>query len=367
VTAFQAAYALGMLAMGRLMDGLGVRRGLGLGVALWSAAAAAHGLASGVGGLAWARFALGAGESAMFPAALKAIAEWFPRRERALATGLFNSGTNLGAILCPLAVPWVAVAWGWRAAFVATGALGLLWLAAWLSLYAPLARSSRVTPGERALIQADAGPPLARAPWLGLLAHRQLWALAAGKFMTDPIWWLYLFWVPDFLHRNHGLQLLQLGPPLVAIYLISDVGSIAGGWLSSSLLRRGWSASAARKTALLVCALGVTPILLAARAESLWAAVALLGLATASHQGFSANLFTLATDLFPERAVGSAVGIAGMAGAVGGMLIAQVAGHVLELTGSYAPLFVLAASAYLLALGVIHALVPRLEPARFPA
>jgi ACS family hexuronate transporter-like MFS transporter len=364
VTAFQGAYALGMLAMGRLMDRLGARRGFSFSVAFWSAAAAAHALASGVGGLSLARFALGAGEAGMFPGALKTIAEWFPKQERAFATGLFNSGTNVGAILCPLGVPWIVAAWGWRAAFVATGALGLLWILAWRELYAPLAKSSRVSPEERAYIQSEPGPLLARVPWLGLLAYRQIWAFAIGKFMTDPFWWLYLFWVPDFLHRNHGLDLLQIGPPLVAIYLISDLGSIAGGWLSSNLMRRGWSANAARKTALFVCALGVTPILFASRTDSLWTAVLLLGLATASHQGFSANLFTLVTDLFPEQAVGSAVGIGGMAGAVGGMLIAQVAGRVLELTGSYAALFALAASAYLLALGIIHALVPRLEPAR---
>ncbi|XXV31333.1 MFS transporter [Sorangium sp. So ce1389] len=364
VTSFQAAYAIGMLTMGRLMDRIGTRRGFSFAVGFWSLAAAAHALVGSAGGLSAARFALGIGEAGMFPGALKTIAEWFPKKERALATGLFNSGTNIGAIVCPLVVPWIAVTWGWRAAFALTGAIGALWIIAWMILYRPLAENPRVTPAERAYITSEPSPPPGKIGWLTLIPHRQTWAFAIGKFMTDPFWWLYLFWVPDFLNRKHGLNLLQIGPPLVTIYLLSDVGSIAGGWFSSMLMRRGWTANAARKTAMLVCALGVAPVFLATRTDSLWVAVLLLGLATAAHQGFSANLFTLTTDMFPSQAVGSAVGFGGMAGAIGGMLIAQIAGRVLQLTGSYSTLFIMAASAYILALAIIHGLVPRLEAAR---
>ncbi|HEY3666906.1 MAG TPA: MFS transporter, partial [Polyangiaceae bacterium] len=365
VTAFQAAYAIGMLTMGRLMDRLGTRRGFSIAVCLWSIAAAAHALASTVLGFSIARFALGFGEAGMFPASLKTVAEWFPKQERALATGIFNSGTNIGAIVCPLVVPWLASRWGWQAAFLVTGAMGGLWLVLWLVVYVPLAQNQRVSPAERAYIEEGSAPPGAPVPWRALLPHRQTWAYALAKFLTDPFWWLYLFWIPDFLHKRHGLNLLQVGLPLVVIYLLSDVGSIAGGWLSSWLMARGLSVNRARKTALLLCALAVTPILFASRVEGLWQAVLLIGLATAAHQGFSANLFTLSTDLFPARAVGSAVGIGGLAGAVGGMLIAQAAGHILSLTGSYTLLFVCAAFAYLSALGLIHVLAPTLTPVEF--
>lgn len=364
VTAFQAAYALGMLGMGRAMDWLGTRRGFSLAVVLWSIAACLHALASSVGGFAAARFALGIGEAGMFPGAVKTIAEWFPKKERAFATGLFNSGTNVGAIVCPIVVPLIVAAWGWRAAFVVTGLIGFVWLVAWLSLYGPPERHPRVTPAELEHIRADREPTTGKLPWRAVLPHRQTWAFAAGKFLTDPFWWLYLFWIPDFLQKQHGLELLQVGPPLVAIYLLSDGGSIAGGWLSSKLMQRGQSANRARKTAMLVCALGVVPIVFAAKVDSLWTAVALIGLATAAHQGFSANLFTITTDMFPARAVGSVVGVGGMAGAIGGMLIAQAAGHVLEWTQSYYSLFLAAGGAYLVALGVIHVLVPRLEAAK---
>jgi ACS family hexuronate transporter-like MFS transporter len=365
VTAFQAAYAIGMLTMGRLMDRLGTRRGFSIAVCFWSVAAAAHALASTVTGFSIARFALGFGEAGMFPASLKTIAEWFPKQERALATGIFNSGTNIGAIVCPLLVPWLASRWGWQAAFVVTGSIGGLWLLLWLTVYVPLAQNQRVSAAERAYIVQGNAPPGAPVAWRALLPHRQTWAYALAKFLTDPFWWLYLFWIPDFLHKRHGLNLLQVGAPLVVIYLLSDVGSIAGGWLSSRLMALGFGVNRARKTALLVCALAVTPILFASRVEGLWPAVGLIGLATAAHQGFSANLFTLSTDLFPARAVGSAVGIGGLAGAVGGMLIAQAAGHILSLTGSYTALFACAAFAYLSALTVIHLLVPTLTPVEF--
>lgn len=387
VFSFQLAYALGFLFAGRIIDRLGTRRGFAIAVTLWSAAAVAHAAsdlfpalkiptlnldaASGLSvvsvtgaaaGFAAARFALGLGEAGNFPAAIKTVAEWFPRRERAFATGLFNSGTNIGALITPLIVPWIAGLWGWKGAFVATGIIGFAWVVIWLWLYRPPGEHPRVTPAELAYIRSD--PPEAEVPvsWLRLLGHRQTWAFALGKFMTDPIWWLYLFWVPDFLHRNHGLDLKASSLPLVVIYLVADVGSIGGGWLSSWLLGRGWSVNASRKTAMLLCALSVVPMVFAARATDLRVAVALVALAAAAHQGWSANLFTLTSDMFPRSAIGSVVGLGGMAGAVGGMLIALVVGEILQRTGSYVPIFIIAGSTYLLALVIIHALVPRLKP-----
>ncbi len=364
VTAFQLAYALGMISVGRLVDRLGTRLGFSLTIGLWSLAAAAHSLVSGTVGFMFARFALGIGESGMFPAALKTIAEWFPKKERALATGLFNSGTNIGAILCPMVVPWIATTLGWRFAFLGTFALSALWIVLWRRVYAPLSAHRRVTAKERAYIEAEQEPQAAEVSWKALLPHRQTWAFALGKFMTDPFWWMYLFWLPDFLHRKFEVNLLSLGAPLVVIYLVSDVGGIAGGFLSSFLMRRGLSANAARKSAMLACALGVLPIYYATQTSSLWAAVWLIGLATASHQGFSANLFTLTTDMFPSQAVGTVVGIGGTLGAIGGMLFAQLVGRVLQFTGSYACLFLIAGFAYLAALVVIHLLAPRLEMAK---
>jgi ACS family hexuronate transporter-like MFS transporter len=363
VTAFSAAYAIGLLLVGRLLDVLGTRIGYALALASWSVAAMAHALAHTPLGFGAARFALGLGESGNFPAAIKTMAEWFPRRERALATGIFNAGTNVGAVIAPLAVPWIAVTYGWRWAFILTGAAGLLWLLFWLPMYDHPDRHPRVTPAELALIRSDPDDPPQRIPWLRLLPHRQTWAFAVGKFMTDPIWWFYLYWIPKFLHDKHGLSLLKLGPPLVAIYLIADIGSIGGGWLSSTMLRRGVSVNRARKLAMLVCAVCVTPIVFASNVTSMWVAVGLVGLAAAAHQGWSANMFTLASDLFPRSAVASVVGLGGMAGAIGGMLVATAAGWVLELTGSYRLLFMVAGSAYLVALLIVHLLVPRLEPA----
>jgi ACS family hexuronate transporter-like MFS transporter len=383
VFAFQLAYAVGFLIAGRLMDRLGAKTGYALAIIVWSVAAMAHAealrfgpaaaAALGVVGLTYtasvagfilARFALGLGESGNFPAAIKVVAEWFPKRERALATGIFNSGTNVGAIVTPLVVPWITVTWGWYAAFVATGAIGFLWLFLWWPMYGRPDDHPRVKPSELALIRSDPPDPQTRVPWAALLAHRQTWAFAIGKFMTDPIWWLYLFWIPDFFNKNYGLTLLTIGAPLVTIYLVADVGSIGGGWLSSSLIKRGWSVNAARKTAMLTCALAVMPIVFASGARDLWAAVAFVSLAAAAHQGWSANLFTLVSDTFPRHAVGSVVGLGGFAGAVGGMLIAKITGYVLQTTGSYVPVFLIAAFAYLSALAIIHLLVPKLEPAR---
>jgi len=390
VFSFQLAYALGFVFAGRFMDAVGVRRGFAISVSVWSLAAAAHGLAGlvpetwrlpmlnldaatgfawvtltgGAVGLAVARFALGLGESGAFPASIKTVAEWFPKRERALATGIFNAGTNVGALLTPLVVPWIALHLGWTWAFILTGLVGFVWVAAWWLLYREPERHPRLKPAELAYIRSDPPDPEARIPWRALLPHRQTWAFALGKFMTDPVWWLYLFWIPDFFHRNHGLDLKSIGLPLVVIYLVADVGSIGGGWISGWLMKRGWTANRARKTAMLLCALCVVPVMFAAYVKSLWLAVALISLAAAAHQGWSANLFTLTSDMFPRKAVGSVVGIGGTAGAVGGMFIAMLVGAILEATRSYMSIFIMAGSMYLVALLVIHLLVPRLEPAQ---
>jgi ACS family hexuronate transporter-like MFS transporter len=363
VTAFQCAYAIGLLCAGAIIDRFGTRIGYALSIGIWSLAAMSHTLATSVLGFALARFALGLGESGNFPAAIKTVAEWFPRRERALATGIFNSGSNIGAIVAPMVVPLVAVAWGWQAAFLFTGVLSATWLATWLLTYRTPERQPKLSSAELAYIQSDPAEPTTRVPWATIIRHRQAWAFIVGKFMTDPIWWFLLFWLPKFLHSTYGLSLLELGLPLIAIYVTADVGSIAGGWLAGYLIRRGWNANRARKGAMAACALCVVPIVFAANASHMWVAVALIGLATAGHQGWSANLFTLSSDLFPRRAVASVVGIGGFAGAVGGMLIATFAGFLLQATGSYVPLFIMAGSAYLLALLAVHALAPRLQPA----
>jgi ACS family hexuronate transporter-like MFS transporter len=387
VFTFQLAYAIGLLLAGRVMDKLGTRKGFALAIVLWSVAAVGHAtadwfpalrlptvnldattglsivlLTGAAAGFALMRFALGLGEAGNFPAAIKTVAEWFPKKERALATGIFNSGTNVGALVTPLAVPWITLTWGWQWAFVATGLTGFLWVLWWLRVYRPPEQHPRLSAAELAYIRSDPPERITPIAWKKLIPHRQTWAFAIGKFMTDPIWWLYLFWIPDFLHRNHGLDLKSIGLPLVVIYLVADVGSIGGGWLSSSLIKRGWAVATARKTAMLVCALAVVPIVFASRTSNLWVAVSLVALAAAAHQGWSANIFTLASDMFPRRAVGSVVGFGGMAGAVGGMLIAVLVGEILQRTGSYVPIFIIAALAYLAALGIIHLLAPKLTP-----
>lgn len=383
VFAFQLAYGIGFVFAGRLMDRLGTRLGFSVAIVLWSLAAIGHaeavvvgdmvgpvfgflglGYSTSVVGFIVMRFLLGLGEAGNFPAAIKTVAEWFPRRERALATGIFNSGTNIGALMTPLVVPWIAVTYGWYWAFVVTGLVGFAWLVFWVLMYAPPEQHPRVTPAELAYIRSDPADASRFVPWRKLLPHRQAWAFAAGKFLTDPVWWLYLFWIPDFLNRNYGLDLTRMGPPLIVIYLVADFGSIGGGWLSSALIARGWTVNRSRKTAMLMMALAVVPIVFASSVQNLWVAVALVSIAAAAHQGWSANLFTLTSDMFPKGAVGSVVGFGGMCGAIGGMLIAKVTAYLLQTTGSYVPVFLMAGCMYLVALGVIHILVPRMEPAK---
>ena len=361
---FQLAYALGLLFVGRAIDWLGTRKGFGLAVFLWSLAAMGHAFVRTVTGFCAARFALGLGESGSFPASIKTVAEWFPKKARALATGIFNSGTNVGAIIVPLVTPWLVSRYGWQGAFVATGAVGFIWLIFWIALYGRPDGHRRVSAVELAYIRSDPAETTTPIRWARLIGYRQSWAFAVGKFLTDPIWWVYLFWIPDFLSKNYGLNLLGMMVPLLVIYNGATIGSISGGWFSSSLMKRGWSVNASRKTAMLVCALAVVPIVFASRTSHLWVAVLLVALAAAAHQGWSANLFTTASDMFPRRAVGSVVGFGGMAGAVGGMFIAKAVGRILEWTGSYLPIFLIAGSAYLIALGLFQILAPRMEPAR---
>lgn len=365
VFCFQFAYAIGLLLAGSIIDRLGTRLGYALSLTIWSLAAMGHGLVRTVMGFGVARFALGLGEAGNFPAAIKTIAEWFPKRERALATGIFNAGSNVGAILAPLTVPWIVLHWGWPWAFYLTGGIGLAWLALWLPIYRRPAEHPRLTATELALIQDKTAEPETKIPWASLLPHRQLWAFVVGKFLPDAVWWFYLFWTAKFLANNFGVTFAKISLPLVVIYVIADVGSIGGGWLSSHLLKRGWTVNAARKTTLLVCAVCILPVTLAPVTHQLWLAVGLISLAAAAHQGWSANVFTLASDLFPRRAVGSVAGFGGMAGAVGGMLLSQTIGRILMWTGSYVPIFIIAGSAYCLALLAIHLLSPRLTPVEF--
>ena len=364
VAAFNAAYAFGLLLAGRLMDRVGTRVGYALAIVWWSFAAMAHALARTPLGFGVARAALGFGEAGNFPAAIKTVAEWFPKKERALATGIFNAGTNVGAIVAPLTVPWIAGHFGWRAAFILTGAIGFVWLLFWLPTYRRPEQHARVSAPELAYIQSDPpDPPAEKIPWVRLIPHRQTSAFAIGKYLTDPIWWFYLYWIPGFLREHHKLDLAGTAAPLIVIYLIADIGSVGGGWLSSTFIKRGWTINRARKTAMLICALAVTPIIFAANVKSLWGAVALIGLAAAAHQGWSCNLFTTPSDMFPRKAVGSVVGIGGMAGALGGATMAVATGYILQSTGqNYSIVFLIAGTAYLVALAIIHLLAPELAP-----
>jgi ACS family hexuronate transporter-like MFS transporter len=364
VSAFQIAYAFGMLAAGWLIDRLGTRLGYALAMVFWSLASMGTALATSLGQFMLSRYALGFGEAAVFPASIKAVAEWFPKKERALATGIFNAGTNVGAIITPLVIPWIVLHWGWRGGFVGIGALGFVWLAAWLLIYREPEAHSRLSKAELEYIHSDRPAVSGKVSWIRLFPVRQTWTFVVGKFLTDPVWWFYLFWVPGFLQSKYKLALTGIGIPIMVIYLISDVGSVAGGWISSSLIARGRSVNAARKTAMLICALGVIPVVMAYRVENTWSAVLLIGLAAACHQGFSANLYTLVSDMFAVRAVGSVIGIGGAAGAFGGFLAAKGIGHLLQWTGSYKVPFALASFAYLLALLAIQILAPRLEPAK---
>lgn len=360
---FQMAYAIGYISFGRIVDVLGARLGYAVAIVIWTAGHMAHGFATGVASFAAARFGLGVGESGNFPAGIKAVADWFPQRERAFAIGLFNAGANVGAIITPLLVPALVLWFGWRSAFFITGIFGLAWLVAWWALYRHPREEAKITPGELAWIEQDPADTTEKIGWGRLITLRETWAYALAKFLIDPIWWFFLFWLPGYLFDRYHLDLKSFGLPLAAIYIISDLGSVAGGWLSSFMLKRGYSVNVARKLAMLICAFCVLPIYFAQSIESVWGAVLVIGLATAAHQAFSANVYTLPSDMFPRAAVGSVVGIGGTVGALGGMGMALFTGYILDATHSYELLFAICASAYLVALAVVHLLSPRLAPA----
>jgi ACS family hexuronate transporter-like MFS transporter len=368
VSWFSISYGLGLLGVGRVMDAIGVRRGFTVSVTAWSLAAMGHALARTVTGFGVARALLGVGESGNFPAAVKAVAEWFPKKERALAAGIFNAGTNVGVVLAALMVPWLTLTWGWRSAFLVTGALGFVWLVFWLAMYRAPDRHPRVSARELAHIRGDAADPAGAIPWRHLLGRRQTWAFIVGKAMTDPVWLFYLFWLPKFLDARWGVQLSGLALPLIVIYMAADVGSVMGGWSSGALIKRGWSVNRGRKAALLIAALLILPTMLAPAAGTLWTAIAIVSVAAAAHQWWSANLFTTVSDMFPRAAVASVVGIGGFAGMFTAFAFQRLTGSILEATGgNYAPIFAVLGLAYVGALAVMHVLVPRLEPAGVPA
>jgi ACS family hexuronate transporter-like MFS transporter len=368
-SAFQGAYGFGLLVFGWFIDRYGTKIGYAVSIAAWSVAALGHALVGSVGGFMGARIALGLGEGGNFPSAIKAVALWFPKRERALATSIFNSGTNVGAIIAPAIVPWIAFTWGWQAAFIAAGIAGFLWLFFWIPFYDLPEKIARVSAGERALIKSDSDEVEThqKVRWLQLLRYRQTWSFIVAKFLTDPVWWFFLIWLPDYFKVTRGLDIKQSWIHLVTIYVIVTVLSIIGGWVTGHLAKTGWTVTRARKTGMFIFALLVVPIYLATAVGD-WTAVMLIGLAGAAHQAWSANLFTTVSDMFPKRAVASVIGIGGMAGALGGMLFPFLTGRLLDafkasgdITGGYAILFAICAFMYLVTFAVHHLLAPRFE------
>ncbi len=370
-SAFQAAYAVGLFAFGWFIDRYGTKIGYAVSITLWSAAALTHALVASVGGFFSARVFLGFSEGGNFPAAIKAVALWFPKRERALATAIFNSGTNVGAIVAPALVPAIAFTLGWRWAFIFAGLAGFLWLMLWFPFYDVPERSKRLSKAEFDLIHSDrdeaasGGTPIG---WRRALGYRQTWGFIVAKFLTDPVWWFFLIWLPAYFLQTRGLDIKKSWIHLVTIYIIVTVLSIAGGWLTGAFQNRGWSVTRARKTGMFLFALCVLPILWVTRAGD-WPAVLLIGLAGAAHQAWSANLFTTTSDVFPKKDVGTVTGLGGMAGSVGGILFPWVTGRLIDqfkaagdVTAGYTILFGICASAYLVAFVIHHLLVPKLEP-----
>ena len=355
---FQLAYALGVVFAGRLVDRFGCRKGYPIVTGLWSLAAMGHALVKSVFGFGVARFLLGLGESGNFPAAVKATAEWFPPKERALATGIFNSGASVGAILAPLAVPWVALHFGWRSAFLITGLFSAIWIVWWSIRY-----RTPQTAATRASAEIDKPAPTPAIVWWKLLRYRQAWGFMLGKFLTDPVWWFFLFWLPQYFNSQFKLDLSHLGPPLVVVYVCSTVGSVCGGWLPRGYMRMGMALKPARLAAMLTCACLVVPIAVAGGLHSIWVAVGLFSLAAAAHQGWSANIFTTASDMFPSEYVGTVVSFGQVAGSVGGAIFQPVVGQVLQRTHSFVSLSIYSAFAYLIALILLRTLAPGLQRA----
>lgn len=358
IMAFQAAYAIGLLSMGALLDKIGTRLGFIISVSLLSLAGMFHAAVSSVAAFATARFALGIGASTNFPAAIKTIAEWFPKKERALATGLFNSGSNVGAILTPLIIPIVAVKFGWQWAFISAGALGFVWLVFWVVTYRKPEESKKLSTVELKFILQDEKDEAQKLPWKSIISYKQTWGICLARFLTDPIWWFFLFWLPKYLNSTYNIDLLHIGLPLIVVYVVSIVGSVFGGWFSSYLIKRGKNTVSARKFAIFMMALLVVPIFFTSQVSNLWIAVIFVSLATFAHQGYAANIFTIVSDIYPKNAVGSVTGLAGFAGAVGGVLFSGGVGHILEITESYYVIFGVASVAYLLCWLSLQLLVP---------
>lgn len=370
-SAFLGAYGVGLLGFGWFVDRFGTKVGYAVSITAWSLAALGHGLVGSVRGFMMARVALGLGEGGNFPSAIKAVALWFPKRERALATSIFNAGTNVGAVAAPALVPLIAQHWGWKAAFVLAGIAGFVWLIFWQWFY-NVPEKIRLSAVERAHINSDADSPEGgrKILWAELLAFRQTWSFVAGKFLTDPVWWFFLIWLPDYFKTTRHLDIKNSWPHLVTIYSMVTVLSIAGGWLPGQLNRRGWSVTRARKTAMFLYALCVVPIVFATSMGD-WGATLLIGLAASAHQAWSANLYTTVSDMFPKSEVASVIGMGGMAGSLGGMMFPFLTGMLLDafkasdnITGGYKILFGICAGAYLVAFGVNHLLAPRFEPVK---
>jgi ACS family hexuronate transporter-like MFS transporter len=362
IMAFQIAYAIGLLFTGRFLDKFGVRIGYSIAMVVWSFAAAGHALASSVLSFASARFGLALGESANFPAAIKTVAEWFPKKERALATGIFNSGSTVGAIIAPLLIPFLAVTFGWQAAFIATGALGFIWLVFWVLFYKTPEKAA--SDKELAHILSDKEPEqtVTSVPWKKLLSHKQTLGICLGRFLTDPIWWFFMYWLPKYLSEQLGLDLQGLGIPLIIIYTMSSVGGIGGGWLSSHFIKSGKSIDFARKTTILIVAFMVMPVFLLSWIPSLALAIVLLSMATAAHQGWASNIYTVVSDIYPKNAIGSMTGLSGFAGAIGGIIFSPLVGWILQSTGNYQIIFAIASVAYLLAWFSLKIFIKRIEP-----
>lgn len=376
VTFFQIFYAIGMLGAGWVIDKIGTKLGYALSLTVWSLAAIGHALAGSTVGFIIARSTLGVSESGNFPAAIKTVAEWFPKKERALATGIFNSGTNVGAIIAPLTVPLIAIYWGWQWAFIITGGIGLLWLVFWFAMYDSPSKHKKLHKAEFDFIHSDQDEPVKqdkpqeKISWLKLLTFKQTWSFVLGKGLTDPIWWFYLFWLPSFLHRQYGMTKTDVAFPIAIVYMMTTVGSIGGGWLSGFLINKGWPIFRARRTAMLIFALCVVPIIGALELGKFnpWYAVLIIGLAASAHQAWSANIFTTASDMFPKRAVASITGIGGMAGAVGGIILSQLTGPLLDhfntlgsIETGYYIMFIICGSAYLLAWAIMAILTPKMK------
>jgi MFS transporter, ACS family, hexuronate transporter len=363
---FQVFYGLGFLLFGWLIDRVGARTGYLLAMGVWTIGHVAQVLVTSTAGFVIARIPLALGEAGTYPSALAAASQWFPKRERALAIGIFNAGANVGAIVTPVLVSFLVAGLllDWRWAFIVTGLFNLVWLGAWFFFYRKPGEHPRLSAEERAYIEAEPAEDVGRAGFLQVLRHRQTWAYMSGRFLIDPVWWTFLFWLPDFFHKQYGYDLKSFGPPLVAIYILADVGAIAGGWYSSHLLKRGVAVGRARKRAMFACALFALPVMFAAQASSIWLAVLFIGLACAAHQGFSTNLFALPGDLFPRYAQGTLIGLGGFAGAVGGFIASKSLGVLLDTVGSYQPFFIACGLAYLVALLVTHLMNPRYSDVR---